>query len=65
MRKKLDCEIISEDENGNWIEVTFDKYGDPDFYVLYFADNAVSISVMPEAFKAIKELFGHSTKILI
>jgi hypothetical protein len=62
--RKNHMETIAENDNGDWIEVSYDKKGNPEFYVLFFADNMVTITVTPDIFKSIKELFWGLTKDL-
>ena len=64
MRKQPKSETIAESLNGDWIEVSYDRRGNPDFYMIYFATNGVTIMVCPEEFKAIKELFWSLNKDL-
>jgi hypothetical protein len=62
--RKRESEIIAENDNGDWIELFYDKKGNPDFYVIFFSDNAVTVTMMPEVFASIKELFWSITKDL-
>jgi hypothetical protein len=63
-RQKIDCETISENGNGDFIQLSYDRKGKPEYYLIFFADNATTIMVAPEKFKSIKELFWSLTKNL-
>ena len=62
--RKQNSEIISENENGDFIEVIYDRKGNPQCYLIFFADNGVTISACPDTFTTIKQLFWSLTKDL-
>ena len=62
--RKQHSETIAENDNGDWIEVTYNKRGEPEFYILFFSNNGVTLNVCPEVFKSYKELFWQLTKDL-
>lgn len=58
MPKKVEekVEILAEDEDGNWIQVHYED-GNPEWYDLFFVENTVLISMLPESFDKIVKLF--------
>ena len=54
---KEETKVIVEDDDGNWIQVHFDKEGNPEWYDMFLVENVVCISMSPESFDKLKELF--------
>ena len=54
---KENPETLFEDEDGNWIQVYRNDDGVPEWYNLFLVENTLCISMSPETFENLKELF--------
>ena len=59
-----DYRTISEDNGSNFIEEHYDKEGMPEFYNIWIMDNFISLSICPEEYLAIKQIFAKSKVIM-